>query len=214
LSTVCNIQNSDQLSEAVRIAKIISREFVVEEFIKGEVHRITLVGGEVVAVCLRKPPNVIGDGIHTVRELIEIKNLNPMREAMGQKNFTLHKIPISARTLALLTEQNLNLDSIIPKGKKVYLHDKVILACGADIHDTTDQVRSENRALFQKVYALCQLPIIGLDFITEDISKPYYEQKCAIIEVNSLPYIDMHHYPVTGKARNVAARILDYYLFV
>ena len=68
----------------------------------------------------------------------------------------------------------------------------------------------ENKILFKKVYELCKAPLIGIDFITKDISIPYYEQKCAIIEVNSLPYIDMHHYPVTGKERNVAGRILDY----
>ncbi|MDP3790961.1 MAG: hypothetical protein Q8R38_02835 [Candidatus Omnitrophota bacterium] len=30
-----------------------------------------------------------------------------------------------------------------------------------------------------------------------------------IIEANSLPYIDMHHFPVTGAPRNVAGAILD-----
>ena len=50
----------------------------------------------------------------------------------------------------------------------------------------------------------------GFDFICEDISKPYFEQECAIIEANSCPSIDMHHYPVSGKVRNVAGRLLDY----
>jgi cyanophycin synthetase len=62
------------------------------------------------------------------------------------------------------------------------------------------------------VYALCQAPLIGIDFISPDISRPYREQKCAILEVNSLPYIDMHHYPVSGKERNVAGQVLDYFM--
>jgi len=209
--TTCNIQTENQLRKAIEVAKIVNRQFVVEEFIKGDVHRVTMVNGDMVASCLREPPNVVGDGKHTIRELIEIKNQNPIRGAMRQKNFTLHKIIISARTNLLLSSRNLNLDSVLPNGEKVYLHDKVILACGADIHDTTDKVHPENKILFKRVYELCNIPLIGIDFIIKDISKPYYEQKCAVIEVNSLPYIDMHHYPVTGKERNVASHILDYY---
>ncbi len=210
--TTCNIQTEDQLQKAIGIAKMVSREFVVEEFIEGNVHRVTMVNGDLVASCLREPPNVIGDGKHTIRELIEIKNQNSIRGEIHQKNFTLHKIIISERTNSLLSSQNLNLDSVPSDNRKVYLHDKVVLMCGADIHDTTDKVHPENKVLFEKVYKLCNVPLIGIDFITQDISKPHYEQECAVIEVNSLPYIDMHHYPVTGKERNVAGHILDYYI--
>ena len=210
--TTCNIKTEHQLQEAVRIARVISKEFVVEEFIEGSVHRITVINGNVAASCLREPPNVIGDGKHTIQELINIKNQNPIRGMNHQKNFTLHKITISEKTNSLLGAQNLNLNSILSTGQKIYLHDKVILACGADIHDTTDEIHPENKTMFQKVYELCGAPLMGIDFITSDISKPHYEQKCAVIEVNSLPYIDMHHYPVTGKVRNVARHILDYYI--
>lgn len=208
--TTCNIKTENQLQEAIRIARMINKEFVVEEFIKGNVHRVTVVNGDVIASCLREPPNVIGDGKHNIQELIEIKNQN--RGTSHQRNFTLHKILVSAKTNSLLTSQNLNLDSVPPNGKKIYLHDKVILACGADIHDTTDEIHPENKILFKKVYGLCKASLIGIDFITSDISRPHYEQKCAVIEVNSLPYIDMHHYPVTGKERNVAGHILDHYI--
>ncbi len=210
--TMCNIKTENQLREAIEIAQAVSSAFVVEKFIEGDVHRITLVNGHVVASCLREPPNVIGNGMHTIQELIKTKNQNPLRGEIHQKNFTLHKIIVSARTHSLLSSQNVTLQSIPPHGKKVYLHDKVILACGADVHDTTDMIHPENNVLFKKVYALCNTPLIGIDFITKDISKPHYEQECAVIEVNSLPYIDMHHYVVTGQKRNVAAHVLDYYL--
>lgn len=210
--TVCNVKDESQLQEAVKIAKMISPAFVVEEFIAGDVHRVTLINDEIVASCLREPPNVIGDGRHTIQELIEIKNQNPIRGATGKKNFTLHKITVTPKTTFLLAEQNLNLESVLPPDQKVYLHDKVILACGADIHDTTDKIHPENKNLFRKVAELYDAPLIGIDVITEDISKPYHEKRCAIIEVNSLPYIDMHHYPVTGKARDVAGCLLDYIL--
>lgn len=208
--TICNITNGRQLKDAIDIAKIICTEFIVEEFIPGDIHRITLVDDQFVASCLREQANVIGDGKNSIEELIRIKNQNPLRGEIFQRNFTLHKLIITEKTKTLLASENLNLNSILPNGRKVYLNDKVILACGADIHDTTDQIHPENINLFKKVSRLCKSPLIGIDFIAQDISKPYFEQKCGILEVNSIPYIDMHHYPVTGKARNVAGSLLDY----
>lgn len=210
--TTCNIKTERELERAIQIAKKICKEFVVEKFVRGDVHRVTLVNGEVAAACSREPPNVVGDGTHSIRELIEIKNQDPRRGRVRQKNVTLHRITVSQRTTSLLNAQNVHLDSVLSENRKIYLHDKVILAGGADIHDTTDVMHPQNHLLFKKVSALLSARVIGIDFIASDISKPYYEQECAVIEVNSLPYIDMHHYPVTGKARNVAGRILDDYL--
>lgn len=208
--TTCNIQSEQQLERAVRIAKIISKEVVVEKYIPGQVYRITLVGHKMSACCLREPPNIVGDGVHTVAQLAEIKNSHPWRGEAGAKNYTLHKIQITPTSLALLKSQGLSLDSIPEKGRKVYLHTKVILACGADIHDQTRTVHPENIALFEKLSRLCKRPLIGVDFICRDITIPYHQQECAVIEVNTLPYIDMHHYPVSGEPQNVAGCIVDY----
>lgn len=210
--TTCDIKNDQQLKTAIDVAKIISRDFVVEEYIQGEVYRATLVNGRVAAVCRREPPNVIGDGLKTVAQLVEIKNRDPKRGAAGQCNFTLHKIVLNPRARALLARQGANLDTILARGQKVYLHDKLTLASGADIHDVTDDIHPAHRALFEKVAGLCDAPLLGVDFIAPDTTKAPNAQKCAVLEVNSLPYIDMHHYPVTGRPRNVADLVLDAYL--
>lgn len=210
--TSCNIQTEAELREALRIVRQISWEFVVEEFIEGGVYRITLVNGRMVACCLRERPHVLGDGTHTIRELIELKNRDPRRGDFFQRNCTLHKMSITPRTLQVLRAQNLTLESVPPKQKKAYVHDKVVLAAGADIHDKTDVVHPENRRLFERVAELCQCPLIGLDFMASDIARPWHQQRCAVIELNTLPYIDMHHYPVTGTPRNVAGCVLDYFI--
>ncbi|MBI4088936.1 hypothetical protein HY415_02465 [Candidatus Kaiserbacteria bacterium] len=210
--TSCNVRNEDELREAIAIVKIISTEFIVEEFITGGVHRITLVGNKVAASCLRESPNVMGDGVHCIKELVELKNKDSRRGPLHKRNFTLHEIPMSNRTIFVLASQNLTLASIPANGKKMYLYDKVILGCGADIHDTTDMTHPDTASLFKKVGALCAAPVIGIDFISPDISRSYREQKCAMLEANSLPYIDMHHYPVTGQARNVAGAVLDHWI--
>jgi len=207
----CNIKSKNELEEAIRIVKIISPEFIVERHIEGDIYRITLVKHHFVACCLREAPNVMGDGIHTVQELIEMKNADPKRGESHQKNFALHKIYSTPLTGKLLSEQKLKFSSKLKKGQKVYLHNKVILACGADIHDRTDRMHQENIALFERVSQLCKLPLIGFDFLCQDISRPYYAQKCAIIEANSLPSIEMHHFPTSGDSQNIAKHIFDHY---
>lgn len=208
----CNIQSEADLKKAIRVAQIISQCFVVEKFIEGETHRITLINHKMAACCAREAPNVVGDGVHTITELIKIKNEHPRRGESHQKNFTLHKISANENTKSFLAKQELAFESVLPAGTKVYLHNKIILKCGADIHDKTDEIHPDNTALFEKISRLCGAPLIGLDFVCQDISQPYHQQKCAVLEANSLPYIDMHHYPTTGKPRNVAGLIMDYAL--
>ena len=208
----CDIQNEADLKKAICVAQIINPYFIAEKFIRGDTHRITLVNHEMAGGCLREAPNVTGDGVHTVAELIEIKNRHPWRGEAHQKNFTLHKIAANESAISFLAKKGLVFESVLSKGVKVSLHDKIILKCGADIHDKTDEVHPDNIALFEKISRLCEAPLIGMDFICQDISQPYHQQKCAVLEANSLPYIDMHHYPVTGKPRNVAGLIMDYVL--
>lgn len=207
--TTCGILTKDQLQEAVRISKIIDREFIIEKFIPGKVFRITFVQNELVAACLREEPNVVGDGIHTIEELVHIKNQDPRRGSLYELNTTLHTIPITVGTLAKLKSQGLDPTDVLEVDQKVYLSDKVILASGADIHDVTDNICEKNRLLFEKVARLCGTFLLGIDFIVEDISRPYDQQHSALLEVNTLPYIDMHHAPVSGKPRDVASFILD-----
>ena len=207
---VCNIQNEADLKKAIKIAQIISRYFIVEKFIEGDVYRATLVNHKMAACCMREAPNVVGDGINTIAELIKIKNEHPWRGEAHQKNFTLRKISAGENARSFLTKQGLDMESVLPKGTKARLHNKIILKCGADIHDKTDEIHPDNVALFQKISRLCDTPLVGLDFICQDISLPHHRQECAVLEANSLPYIDMHHYPLTGQPRNVAGLIVDY----
>ena len=208
----CDIRSEHDLKKAIQVAQIINPEFIVEKFIEGEAHRVTLINHEIAGCCLREPPNVVGDGIHTIAELIKIKNEHPWRGEAHQKNFTLHKISADENARAFLAKQNLSLETVLPQGVKARFHEKIILKCGADIHDKTDEIHPDNVALFENISRLCDTPLVGLDFICQDISWSHRQQECAVLEANSLPYIDMHHYPVTGQPRNVASLIMDYVL--
>ena len=124
-------------------------------------------------------------------------------------NSTLHKIPLNNILIANLEKQDLNLQTILPTNIKIYLQDKYVLSHGCDIINCNRLVHENNRELFLKVAHILQSNLIGIDFICPDISKSYDEQETAILEVNSLPYIDMHQHPSHGDPEPVTEVVWD-----
>jgi cyanophycin synthetase len=207
--TTVNIKDEKELKRAIKIVKIISNEFIVEKFIEGKNYRVVLIGNKMAACALRESSNVIGDGIHNIRQLIDFKNKEKERGFKYQKNTTLYKIGVDLGGYDLFQKSGYTYDFIPKKGEKIYLSDKIILTTGADIHDVTDKVDPRNIFLFEKISRNLETSLVGFDVITEDISRPFDKEPLIIIEANSNPYIDMHHFPSSGSSRNVASLILD-----
>jgi len=156
-------------------------------------------------VVKRDQPEVIGDGIHTLRELMEEENKRPERNGP-----IFHKITVDAETEKELKRENITMDDIPKKGIVVTFSQKTSRACGGTTTEVTDIVHPENKKILEHVANFLKDPLVGVDFIMEDITKPWYEeQHCGIIECNSLPFIDLHHYPLFGKPNNVAEKLWD-----
>lgn len=202
--TYLGITDLASLRKAFIKAKQLSPYVVVEEELSGFVFRITLIGGQLAGVMRREPPHVMGDGKHTVRELAETENKNPLRHGP-----IFHELPLDGEdTVAILKEQSLSMTSVPEKGRMVILHPKVSRAYGASTTEIED-IHPENKKMFLKIGAVLDDPLVGVDFMIPDMARPWQEQKCGVIECNSLPFIDLHHYPLKGPARNVAAMVWD-----
>ncbi|MEF8846922.1 MAG: hypothetical protein V5A57_00595 [Candidatus Paceibacterota bacterium] len=203
-----NITNKEQLKQAIGLARQYQPGFMVEEYLEGSLFRATVLKDKVF-VCKKEKANVTGDGESTIKQLIKNKNKNPYRGSTHQKNTTLHEIPINKRIVKNLKEQDLTLNSVPEKDKKVYLHQKIILAQGCDVIELTEEVPPVNKKLFRRAAEVLRADLVGFDFITPDISVPYHQQEFGIIEANSLPYADMHQYPSKGKSQPVAKTAWD-----
>ena len=207
--TTVHIRTEEEFLEALKVAKRLSPWIIIEEELTGMVFRGTLIGGEIAAVMRREPPHIVGDGRRTILELVKKENRNPKRRGP-----IFHHIDMGNDAEKDMGRQRLNWDDIPKKGKVVTLGDKVGRATGASTTDVTDIIHPENIKLLQRIHSILQDPLVGIDFIMEDISKPWSEQnknglKCGIIECNSMPFIDLHHYPLFGKPRNVAGALWD-----
>lgn len=203
--TVLHIMNEEELASGFKIAKQIAPKVVIEEELVGAVYRATVVDGKFAAALRRDQPHVIGDGKSTVAELVEIANQHPARSGPY-----FHKMVLDDLAREELAWQDLTFDSVLPEGKKATLHQKINWSVGGTTADVTDETHPDNIALFEEVARVLRAAIVGLDFIIGDMSRSWKEQeRCGILECNSMPFFDNHHLPFEGKPRNVAALIWD-----
>lgn len=202
--TYVGIADIAALRRAYAKAKELTPYPVIEEELHGFVFRITLVGSKTVGIMRREPPYITGDGEHTIRELIARENENPLRHGP-----IFHELHLDSDAIAALARQNLTSDSIPAKNQAAVLNQKVSRAYGASTTELDDTaVHPDNHDLFLKIARVLDDPIVGVDFMIEDIAKSWREQKkCGVIECNSLPFIDLHAYPLKGKPKNVAAHV-------
>lgn len=205
-----DIRTEEKLRKALKSAFSYEPYVIVERYLEGvKTYRATVVDFSNIACVLRMPAHIVGDGSRTIRELIDIKNSGLRRGKPGQKDTTLYKIVIDGTTEHLLSDGGRSLSSIPQSGEFVYLQEKVILDLGADLFEVSGEMHSDNKELMSEVSRVFNARLVGIDFLAEDISKSWKEQKSAIVELNSLPYIDMHHFPTEGEPVNVAGFLCD-----
>ncbi|MGC8659917.1 MAG: cyanophycin synthetase [Desulfomonilaceae bacterium] len=202
-----NLCTEEQVRTAFEAAAQISSKVLVEENVKGEDYRLLVVGDRLVAAARREPARVIGDGVHTVAELIERENANPQRA--DYHALPLSKIPLDNVSRAVLEEQGLTDDSIPSAGAVVLIRRNANLSTGGTAIDVTDTVHPANAAFAVSAAKSVGLDIAGVDIVAEDIGVPIYEQGGKIIEVNASPGLRMHLSPSKGQARPVGESIVN-----
>ena len=202
-----NVASRDQLKVAYTAAVAISSSVMVERYLPGHDFRLLVVGGKVVAAARRDPPQVIGDGIHTVRELVEVVNSDP-RRSDGHAT-ALTKIRLDDIALARLALQDLSADSVPAKGSRVILRNNANLSTGGSATDVTDDVHPEVAARAEAAAQMIGLDICGVDVVCDSLHKPLEEQGGGVIEVNAAPGLRMHLQPSFGKARAVGEAIIS-----
>ncbi|MDP3965653.1 MAG: glutamate--cysteine ligase [bacterium] len=177
---------------------------LVEEFIRGKEYRFLTIAGKVIAVLNREPANVVGDGKHSIRELVARKNTDPASYKLPEQYIKLGTIEKE-----ILAEARLTPDSIPARGKKVYLRRNSNVSDGGDPLDIPDMPQTYKNITL-KAAASAGANICGVDMIIRNPKKPPQANNYAVIELNWNPAIFLHVYPYKGKARDVGGAVLDF----
>ncbi|ODS66769.1 MAG: cyanophycin synthetase [Acidovorax sp. SCN 65-108] len=201
-----NITDRAQLEEAYKNAAEYGT-VMVERFLPGHDFRLLVVGDQLVAAARREPPQVLGDGQHTVRELVDLVNLDPRR---GEGHATsLTKIRLDDIAVARLALQDLTPDAVPAKGQRVILRNNANLSTGGTATDVTDDVHPDVAARAIAAAQMVGLHICGVDMVAETVLRPLEEQGGGFVEVNAAPGLRMHLAPSYGKPRNVGQAMVD-----
>lgn len=202
------IDNDTMAIWAYSLASKINSSVIIEKYIEGKDYRILVVNKKVVGVSLRMPPCIIGDGEHSIWELVEMENENPLRGYGHEKPLT--KIVIDDIMVNYLKSRNLSLEYIPKPGEQILLRFNANLSTGGVAKDCTDIIHPDNIEIAIRAAATVGLDVAGVDVYTKDISESIIANGGVILEVNAAPGIRMHMHPSFGKSRNVASQIIDY----
>jgi cyanophycin synthetase len=202
-----NLTTREQVLAAFEVARTQGTAVVVEQYVPGDDYRLLVVGQQMVAAARREPAQVVGNGTMTVRDLVDEVNRDPLRSDGHATALSLIKLDSIA--LAVLGEQGLSPDSVVPAGVKVLVRRNANLSSGGTATDVTDDVHPDIVRRAVDAARMIGLDIAGIDIVASDIKRPLREQGGAVIEINAGPGLRMHLRPSHGSSRPVGRAIVD-----
>lgn len=204
---VANIQTEEGVLAGFVVTQAFGRETIVERYLPGADYRLLVVGNCLSAAARREPDQVVGDGTHTVAELVEIENKNSLR---GDGHATaLTKIRFDDIALAHLASSGLTPQYVPKTGERVLLRNNANLSTGGTATDVTDDVHPDVAASAVAAAQMIGLDIASVDILCESIYKPLDQQDGGIVEINAAPGLHMHLNPSYGKGRPVGEDIIN-----
>jgi len=201
------LTSDEEVAHGYTVAREHSRSVIVETFLEGDDHRLLVVNGELVAATRRTPGHVVGDGEHSVAQLIEVVNSDPRRGVGHEKVLT--RLELDAQAHKMLTRAGLTTESVPEKDQIVYLRSTANLSTGGTATDVTDVIHPDNREMAERAVRAIGLDVGGVDFLSKNITESYRKIGGGICEVNAAPGFRMHVAPSEGTARDVAAPVIN-----
>jgi cyanophycin synthetase len=210
-----NVESPDQLARAIDVARNIHKDVLLQQQVVGEDHRLLFIDGKMAAAVKRIPAFVIGDGISTVRQLIEQRNNTIAQlwedirsgavsdeEVRGSVSKTPIEEVISAFGEAFL-------DTVPGPNEHTAVVRKANVSLGGQTEDITDTVSPELISSLENLLKHISLPICGVDVMSTDISAPLGSNQSYVIELNAAPGLKLHELPAVGTLRNVCAQVAE-----
>ena len=207
VAVTARINDESELRSAFeKVVQASSGPVIVERHIEGHVHRLLVVDGELLAAAQYIHGGVVGDGTHSLQQLVDLVNANPLRGRDPQSQ--LIALDLDEEALACLRQQSLTPNSLLSAGQYVYLRRTANVSTGGTSIDVGHLVHPDNRALAVRAARLTGLDIAGIDFICPDISRSWFEVGGAVCEVNAQPGFRVHW--LGEPERDINGEVIDW----
>lgn len=190
-----NIDNYEDMEAAIADAKKYSDKVLLEEFVEGDDLRIIVINYRIVAGAVRKPAQITGNGEDDIETLISKQSRRRAAATKGES-----RIPMDAITKRCIKRHGYEMSDVLSYGKTITVRDTANLHTGGTIHDVTEKLSEELKQVAERAARAMDIPVVGLDFITPDVSGDDY----VIIEANERPGLANH------EPQPTAERFIDF----
>jgi GNAT-family acetyltransferase (TIGR03103 family) len=181
----------EELAAALARARRHYPDVLIEQRVQGDDLRLVVIDGRVVAAALRMPPEIIGTGEHSIRDLIAAESRRRSAATGGES-----RIPLDDLTEATVAEAGWTLDDVLPQGSRLRVRRTANLHQGGTIHDVTAVVNAELCRVAVTAAEAIGIPVTGIDLLVPDVTGAEY----AFIEANERPGLANHEPQPTAAA--------------
>ena len=199
--TTTNIRTYHEFEKAYFLAKEICPQVIIEEHLSGYVCRATCIDGKLVGFYRAEPAFVIGDGEKTIEELIKEKNINRLER--------VKEITINTELQEQIKREGYDIKDVLENDKRIELSHRIGRYFGGITKEMLDEINPSFIPILEKASKITNLHLVGFDCIVPNPEDAQNNQKWGIIECNTLPFIDLHYFALTGKPKDIAGMIWD-----
>ena len=185
-----DLAGEDEVLSAVEQVRALSDCVLIEEFVAGQDLRVIVIGGEVVAAAVRKPAAILGDGAHTIVELIDKQSRRRAAATAGES-----AIPLDEETERCVRQAGYRMLDVLPADTELQVRKTANLHTGGTIHDVTPELHPDLAEAAVKAAEILHMPVVGLDLMVDAPDKPFY----CLIEANERPGLANHEPAPTAE---------------
>ena len=193
--------NIDDIFQVHSILKKLLKKtnsILIEEFVQGNVYRVFVFNNTIIGTYHIQNPYIIGDGVHTVKYLIN------MLIKQATKSMNLNQI-----NYTYMKKQGYDVNDIPKKDKKIVISNVANGSVGSNPIDIDiSDIHPHNIEMFLNINKMLGLNTNGIDYITYDMSIPYYEYGY-VLETNPCPGVQTH-YKSNPKSLDKMVKLLKF----
>ena len=162
-----NLTTLEEINQAIEQARRFDSRVLLESFHAGLDLRIVVIGYEVVAAAIRHPAEIIGDGVHDIRTLIEAQSRRRQAATGGES-----RIPIDEETERTLRGAGLSYDSVLPASQRLAVRRTANLHTGGILEDVTERLHPVLADAAVRAARALDIPVVGLDLMVRAADQP------------------------------------------